>query len=67
MNELTPISNSYELLYYNGMIEVIEKDIAIARLYKSGENYLVKIFKDGYDFTADSIDTALKLIKIRLG
>ena len=56
----------YELLYYNGMIEVIDGDTAIARLFKSGDNYLVKILKNGYDFTADSVDKSLKIIKIKV-
>ena len=56
----------YDLLYYNGMIEVIDGDTAVARLFKSGDNYLVKILKCGYDFTADSVDTALQTIKIRV-
>ena len=56
----------YELLYYNGMIEVIDGDTAIARLFKSNENYLVKILKDGYDFSTDSVDTALQTIKIKV-
>jgi len=53
----------YDLLYYNGMIEVIDGDTAIARLFKSGDNYLVKILKNGYDFTADSL-TAMILQQI---
>lgn len=56
----------YELLHNNGAIDVRENELSIARIYIFNKNVFVKILQDGYEFACDSVDTALKLIKIRV-
>lgn len=54
-------------LYMNGMIEVIYRETAIARMFPFEKQTLVKMLLDGYEFSCDSVVTARQLIKIRMG
>lgn len=57
----------FDLLYKAGMIEVIQNETAVARIYPYNNYYLVKILQSGYDFQTESIDTALKIISEKVG
>lgn len=57
----------FDLLYKAGMIEVMKDETAVARIFPQPNMYLVKILSNGYDFSCESIDTALTTIKLKVG
>ena len=46
-------------------LEVYDEELPIAKLLWMGDIMKVHMYTDGYEFEVDSIDTALRLIKLR--
>lgn len=57
----------FELLFKDNYVEVMKDETSIARITPRNGQFLVKILKEGYDFTASSVPTALTTIKERMG